>query len=203
MEAILGLIEFDIRRQPRPLALARAVGLSVSRMYELFRKATGTGPARYVRTRRFEVAKRLLLTTYLTVKEIAEKVGIHDDSHFVRDFERIYGMSPRRFRRAHEEAHVQPRGGDNVTPRPSMTLGYRIPVIARCGRVGRRHALPRPPITQRQFPLTARKQSLTIPNHPDPRQTSCYSYIGQREIRTFQKLPALAATRSARTTQVL
>jgi len=29
-------------------------------------------------------------------------VGIHDDSHFVRDFERVYGMSPRTFRRARE-----------------------------------------------------------------------------------------------------
>jgi hypothetical protein len=48
---------------------------------------------------------------------------------------------------------------------------------------------PDPSITQLQSPLTARKQWLTIPNHPDPRQTSCYSHIGQREIRTLKKAP--------------
>ena len=101
---VLSLIDRDIRRAPRLPALAREARLSVSRLHELFRQATGACPGAYIRTRRFEKARGLLLGTHLSVKEVAEEVGIHDDSHFVRDFERIYGMSPRSFRRAHESA---------------------------------------------------------------------------------------------------
>jgi AraC-like DNA-binding protein len=43
-------------------------------------------------------AKQLVETTFLTVKEIAHHVGISDQSHFVRDFERLYGLSPSRLR---------------------------------------------------------------------------------------------------------
>jgi AraC-like DNA-binding protein len=102
IETVLGLIDRDIRCAPRVPALAREARLSVSRLHELFRQATGAGPGSYIRARRFEEARRLLLGTHLSVKEVAEQVGFHDDSHFVRDFERIYGMSPRKFRRAHE-----------------------------------------------------------------------------------------------------
>jgi AraC-like DNA-binding protein len=100
--AVLSLIDRDIRRAPRLPALAREVHLSVSRLHELFRPAAGASPGAYIRSRRFEKAKALLLDTHLSVKEVAEDVGIHDDSHFVRDFERIYGTSPRNFRRVHE-----------------------------------------------------------------------------------------------------
>ena len=102
IQTVLSFIESDIRCAPRPAALAKEVGLSVSRLYDLFRQETGTVPGRYVRTRRFEKAKELLLTTHLTVKEVAAHVGVHDDSHFVRDFHHLFGMSPTKFRRAHE-----------------------------------------------------------------------------------------------------
>lgn len=112
IRTVLSLIERDIRRSPRPAALAKEANLSVSRLYDLFRQATGTVPARYVRARRFEKARYLLITTHLTVREIAEHVGIHDDSHFVRDFEHMYGKSPRAFRRAHERSQPGPEEGD-------------------------------------------------------------------------------------------
>jgi AraC-like DNA-binding protein len=106
IETVLSLIDRDLRRAPRLPALAREVRLSVSRFHDLFRLATDGGPGRYIRTRRFEKARGLLLDTHLSVKEVAEHVGIHDDSHFVRDFERIYGMSPKTFRKARDG--VQP-----------------------------------------------------------------------------------------------
>jgi AraC-like DNA-binding protein len=40
----------------------------------------------------------LLTTTFLSVKEIASRVGLADESHFVRDFKRIYGMTPSEYR---------------------------------------------------------------------------------------------------------
>jgi len=108
IEAVLKLIGRDIRRPLRPAELAAEVGLSVSRFYDLFREATGAVPARYIRRYRFEKAKELLLTTNLSVKEVANCAGIRDDSHFVRDFRKLYGMSPRAFRRAHRAVPARP-----------------------------------------------------------------------------------------------
>jgi len=41
-----------------------------------------------------EEAKRLLETTFLSIKQVVVQVGLQDESHFVRDFKRIYGCSP-------------------------------------------------------------------------------------------------------------
>ena len=97
---IVQRIQRDVRHAGTPLSLAKECNLSISRFYKLFREATGAAPATYVRSRRFERAKILVKDSSLSIKEIADLVGIHDDSHFVRRFEKLYGMSPRRFRRS-------------------------------------------------------------------------------------------------------
>ena len=43
-------------------------------------------------------AATLLTTTFLSVKEIVRRVGLTDESHFVRDFKRLYGMTPSEYR---------------------------------------------------------------------------------------------------------
>ena len=40
----------------------------------------------------------LLTTTFLSVKEIVRRVGLTDESHFVRDFKRFYGVTPSEYR---------------------------------------------------------------------------------------------------------
>lgn len=101
IKVVLALIDRDLRAKHEPTAMAQNVRLSVSRFYDLFRNETGTVPARYIRDLRLQQAKGLLLGSHLSVKEIANSVGIQDVSHFVRDFEKRYGLSPRRFRLAH------------------------------------------------------------------------------------------------------
>ena len=46
-----------------------------------------------------EGATTLLLDTFLSVKEIIARVGFSDGSHFVRDFKRIYGVTPTEYRK--------------------------------------------------------------------------------------------------------
>ena len=85
----------------RPLILqelARSVNLSPSHFRRLFRAETGQTPARYLKECRMEKAKELAEQTHFSVKEIIHHVGMGDDSHFVRDFERLYGLSPTRLR---------------------------------------------------------------------------------------------------------
>lgn len=79
-------------------SLAGETGLSASRLCHLFKIHTGLAPARYLKQVRMERARELLETTFLSVKEICARVGLNGLSHFVRDFEKIYGLSPARHR---------------------------------------------------------------------------------------------------------
>jgi AraC-like DNA-binding protein len=52
----------------------------------------------YLKDCRMKKAQGLLEATTLSVKEIARRVGVNDDSHFVRDFEKVFGLTPARYR---------------------------------------------------------------------------------------------------------
>ena len=80
--------------------IARCVGLSGSQLSRLFRKEVGAAPAAVRKSICLEEAERRLLTTRLSVKEIAHRAGFHYVSNFVKDFEAAYGLSPARYRRA-------------------------------------------------------------------------------------------------------
>ena len=78
--------------------MAQSVNLSAPYFCNLFKSITGVSPARYLKSLRMRHATVLLSTTFLSVKEIARHVGLADESHFVRDFKRIYGMTPSEYR---------------------------------------------------------------------------------------------------------
>jgi transcriptional regulator GlxA family with amidase domain len=81
----------------RPISLeelAALVHLSPSRMAHLFKQHTGTPPARYLHQLRLSRARLLLERTSLSVKQVIGCVGLHDPSHFSRDFRREHGESP-------------------------------------------------------------------------------------------------------------
>jgi AraC-like DNA-binding protein len=78
--------------------LAETINLSKSRFKELFKQKTQLSPIQFVRHLRFEKAKELLKTTHLTVKETGFAVGINDQSGFVRDFKKKYGLTPTEYR---------------------------------------------------------------------------------------------------------
>jgi AraC family transcriptional regulator, arabinose operon regulatory protein len=87
----------------RPISvgdLASRVNLSESRLRHIFKAEMGKPLTRFLKELRMARAKSLLETTFASVKEIMSQTGLHDESHFVRDFERLYGISPRRWRAA-------------------------------------------------------------------------------------------------------
>ena len=80
-------------------ALAALVNLSPSRFRHLFKQETGTTPAQYLKEFRLRRAEKMLRTTFLSIKQILEQVGIASNAHFVRDFRRKYGTTPTTYRR--------------------------------------------------------------------------------------------------------
>lgn len=109
---VLRMISRDIRTAPRPRQIADEIGVSISYFYDLFRKETGTVPAAYIRKLRYEKARELLTQSSSSVKEIANLAGFHDVSHFVREFQKLYGMSPKHFRQSFrcDQAEARPIG---------------------------------------------------------------------------------------------
>jgi transcriptional regulator GlxA family with amidase domain len=47
---------------------------------------------------RFAIAAELLATTALSVKQVMVSVGLNDESHFVRNFQALFGIAPMRYR---------------------------------------------------------------------------------------------------------
>jgi transcriptional regulator GlxA family with amidase domain len=91
--------------------LASAVGLSISQLTRLFRAATRLTPGAYLRQLRLARAKLLIERSSLTISEVMLQVGIHDPSHFARDFRREFGVGPRELRQQLRLPGTQPYVG--------------------------------------------------------------------------------------------
>ncbi|UVI30606.1 AraC family transcriptional regulator [Paenibacillus spongiae] len=68
---------------------AERLGMSVSYLYELFHKQTGTSPQQYLIKCKLDKAKAYLRETNLPVTEIAEKLGFSSLHYFARQFSRV------------------------------------------------------------------------------------------------------------------
>ena len=98
IQIVSAAIETDFRRAWRNEELAQLVNLSTSRLRHLFKAEMGRTPAQYLKFVRMREAQRLLLTTFLSVKEIMNRVGIADESHFGHEFRKAYGLAPSKYR---------------------------------------------------------------------------------------------------------
>ena len=81
--------------------LAHQAGLTAQHFCVLFKAETGDTPAHYLNRLRMDKARELLDDddhSRLSIKEVSAGVGCGDLSHFVRDFEKRFGLSPKRYR---------------------------------------------------------------------------------------------------------
>ena len=115
VESVIALMRDDLRRALSLDKMAKTVNLSPSRLCFLFKAETGTPPARYLRTMRMRDAENLLVSTFLSVKEIMVRVGFSDESHFVRDFKRINGMTPTQYRRRSRVGGTQKEAATRIS----------------------------------------------------------------------------------------
>jgi len=87
------LLAHDLRREFRTEDLGQHLNLSASRVLHLFQEHFGFSPSQALKSRRLRKAKELL-STFKSLKQIRDEVGIPDPSHFMRDFRRMHGQSP-------------------------------------------------------------------------------------------------------------
>lgn len=98
IDEVVGLMRDNLHRRLTVDEMAGAVGVSPSRLRQLFKTETGTSPVQYLRNLRLEQAKELLETTFLSVKEIAARGGVTNVSHFVKNFATLFGRTPASYR---------------------------------------------------------------------------------------------------------
>ena len=78
--------------------LASLAFFSPYHFHRIFRDVTGVPPGRFFSAVRIEAAKRLLLTSDLSVTEVCLEVGYQSLGSFASQFSRLVGVSPRTFR---------------------------------------------------------------------------------------------------------
>jgi AraC-like DNA-binding protein len=96
--------------------LAEMANLSPSHFAALFKSTTGMGVIAYLTRLRSARARELLLTTRMSVQDIAEAVGYTDPYYFSRQFRRVNGVSPRTFRAGHLEEVMQQPERESLAP---------------------------------------------------------------------------------------
>ena len=118
-----------------PLSLgdmADMAHLSTYHFARTFRRVTGVPPGEFLSAPRLEEAKRLLLTTDLSVSEVCFEAGYNSLGTFTTRFKQLVGMSPGRLRRLPEEAApiLDLLAVDDPFPSPSYTAGVHGQITA-------------------------------------------------------------------------
>lgn len=103
--------------------VARAVGISHTHLTRVFRAETGLTVVAYIRHRRLQRARHLLLSSTLSITAIAAAVGIVDLQAFNKASRRELGASPREVRAGRARGN---RNEDRPeTPRPRTASAPR------------------------------------------------------------------------------
>jgi transcriptional regulator GlxA family with amidase domain len=100
VQYLVGLMKAAPRRGLSLDTMAQSVNLSTPHMCYLFKAETGIPPAHYLKLLKMRSAALLLTGTFLSVKEVMVRAGFSDESHFVRDFQGIYGKTPTAYRKS-------------------------------------------------------------------------------------------------------
>ena len=85
-------------------AIASRLHVSTGHLRDRFRMEYGEAPTRYLLRRRMAAAQDYLNTSVIPVQEIAFLCGIKDALYFSRQFHRVTGYSPTRWRKANQDA---------------------------------------------------------------------------------------------------
>ena len=92
-------VEQHLQDSIRVQDIADALGISISHLSHVFSQETGMELSVYVRKKRLDAAKALLLHSDFTCTEIAEYFSFSSSAHFSKAFKEWTGMTPTQYRR--------------------------------------------------------------------------------------------------------
>ncbi|VGO20498.1 Melibiose operon regulatory protein [Pontiella sulfatireligans] len=95
------VLEFVRENHASPIRieeLAKIANLSSSQFERRFKKVFDITPTKHILNVRIRAACNLLSTTNETIASIALESGFYDHSHFIRNFRKVMGLSPKEYR---------------------------------------------------------------------------------------------------------
>jgi len=95
----LGFLENSLQKPVSLMELTDRTAMSVSTLNRTFKEATGYSPIEYHLRIRIKKAGEILCNSNFSVTEIAGSTGFNDSNYFSRQFKKIMGVSPLRFRK--------------------------------------------------------------------------------------------------------
>ena len=108
--SLIGLIKETVRNEmPKRCEvadIAKAIGYNRDYLGKVFGEYTGISLKDYIAKKRISYAENLLLTTEMSVKEIAGVLGYDEENTFIKFFVYHKGISPRRFKNQYFNTHV-------------------------------------------------------------------------------------------------
>lgn len=102
------IIENQLEDLPTIGAIAREIGLNPNKLQQGFKEVYGKTVNVYIRNRRLETARTLLLNTDHTLSAITQMVGYRSQSYLSKMFREHYGIIPSEFRQNRETKRVLP-----------------------------------------------------------------------------------------------
>lgn len=101
LEKIVSFIEENIdNSELSPEQLATHMKTSVRNLYRKFKELDQPSPNDFIKNLRINFAAKLLLTTSMTVQEIIYRSGFTNRSHFYKEFDKRFNMTPKDYRTA-------------------------------------------------------------------------------------------------------
>ncbi|MBG6129250.1 AraC-like DNA-binding protein [Aquimarina sp. EL_43] len=88
------ILTLQIDNPPTISQLSKLIGLNEYKLKKGFKELFGTTVFGYIHNNRMNLAKRLLLGTDLSAKEIAYKTGYSSPQHFSKAFKKEFGTTP-------------------------------------------------------------------------------------------------------------
>ena len=107
MNAVVDYINLNFSEPIEMAQLAKVANLSISQFERRFRTVFEQTPSRFLIKYRLTRASQILMHSDNTVSEIAQEVGFYDHSHFTREFQKLFGMAPGRYRKAHAKLNPE------------------------------------------------------------------------------------------------
>ena len=107
-ESVRIYLQENYEKQVDFSALADSLAVSAPYLSRIFHEQTGNSPSRYLTDLRMRQARKYLMDTNLTVREIAARVGYPDPFHFSRSFKNAVGISPAQYREEQAETGKRP-----------------------------------------------------------------------------------------------
>ncbi len=99
LKAALGLIRENYAEEITLDDMAAVAGLSKNYFSNFFKDMTQLTPVQYLMQYRIEQATKKLLTSNLSITQIAELCGFNNVSYFIKTFKAFRGVSPAEFRK--------------------------------------------------------------------------------------------------------